>query len=192
MKSNFDIVKDFVPEQSFNLIRDWFEEEEFELGITRHRTSKYGDFRPGNRTNHKITVNGTLNAYSFLITLTHEFAHLLVWNQWGNKVKPHGKEWKLCFAELLTQLVNEKVFPDALNEVVIRHTKSPKASSVRDKNLIRELRRYDDQQSAYIFLDELEEGTIFTLNGKRTFKKGKKQRTRYLCHKIRVFQFLYL
>jgi len=28
---------------------------------------------------------------------------------------------------------------------------------------------------------ELEHGTVFTLNNKRTFKKGEKRRTRYLC-----------
>ncbi|HAD34265.1 MAG TPA: hypothetical protein DCF44_07170 [Chitinophagaceae bacterium] len=45
-----------------------------------------------------MSVNGNLNSYHFLITLLHEIAHMLVWEQFRNRVKPHGLEWKHVFA----------------------------------------------------------------------------------------------
>ena len=41
--------------------------------------------------NHRISVNGNLNKYSFLITLIHELAHLLTFTQYKNRVDPHGR-----------------------------------------------------------------------------------------------------
>ena len=57
------------------------------LTVARERKSILGDYR--HRThyqNHRISVNGNLNKFSFLITLLHELAHLLTFEQHGNSV----------------------------------------------------------------------------------------------------------
>jgi SprT protein len=44
------------------------------------RSSKLGDYRPPQRgLPHRISVNHNLNQHEFLITLIHEMAHLLCW-----------------------------------------------------------------------------------------------------------------
>ena len=107
----------------------------------------------------------------------------LVWNKYKNKVNPHGKEWKNTFTELLTVLLENKVFPNDLTPVVIKHAKQPKASSQADAQLTKALNKYNPTNNL-VHLMELEHGTVFTLNNKRTFKKGEKRRTRYLCEEL--------
>ena len=178
------ILSRYVPEASMPILKNWFTQTPFILNITKKRTTKLGDFR-GEVGKHlcKISVNQNLNSYSFLITLTHEFAHLLVWNKYKNKVNPHGKEWKNTFTELLTVILENKVFPNDLTPVVIKHAKQPKASSQADAQLTKALNKYNPTNNL-VHLMELEHGTVFTLNNKRTFKKGEKRRTRYLCEEL--------
>ena len=54
-------------------------------------------------------MNGDLNPYSFLITTLHEFAHLHTFQQHGNRVNPHGDEWKTNFRKLLIDMI-KKIF----------------------------------------------------------------------------------
>jgi hypothetical protein len=173
-----------VPAESLPLLKKWFNQRPFELVFAKQRSSKYGDFR-GSKKNQlsRISVNSNLNQYAFLITLTHEFAHLLVWDKHQNKVKAHGKEWKTEFNLLMTALLKKEVFPKHLAKVILIHIQNPPASSARDVNLIKELKKYDTP-SDLLQLSELPEGSIFILNKKRKFIKGKKKRTRYLCQEI--------
>ena len=63
--------------------------------FTSERNSRYGDYTaPRNGQNHLITVNHNLNKYAFLITLVHEVAHLVTYNNHRHRVSPHGGEWK--------------------------------------------------------------------------------------------------
>lgn len=178
------ILSRYVPEASMPILKNWFTQTPFILNITKKRTTKLGDFRGevGNQL-CKISVNQNLNSYSFLITLTHEFAHLLVWSKYKNKVNPHGKEWKNTFTELLIVLLENKVFPDDLTPMVVKHAKQPKASSQADVQLTKALNNYNPTNDL-VHLMELEQGTIFSLNNNRTFKKGEKRRTRYLCEDV--------
>lgn len=178
------VLSRYVPEASMPILKNWFTQTPFILNITKKRTTKLGDFRGEvGKQLCKISVNQNLNTYSFLITLTHEFAHLLVWNKYKNKVNPHGKEWKNTFTELLIVLLENKVFPDDLTPMVVKHAKQPKASSQADVQLTKALNKYNPTNNL-IHLMELEQGTIFSLNNNRTFKKGEKRRTRYLCEEV--------
>ena len=57
-----------------------------------------GDFKPLKKSGwSQITINNNLNEYGFLITALHEFAHLLVYEKYKNKVHPQGSEWKKLF-----------------------------------------------------------------------------------------------
>ncbi len=153
------------------------------LTITRDRRTKSGDYRhPLGKKGHRISVNGSLNQYAFLITFVHELAHLVSWEKHGNKVSPHGKEWKEAFKVAMQPYLRPEVFPPDLLALLIQHMKNPKAATVRDLDLMRSLRKHD-QNSEQILLEDVAEGKIFSL-GKRRFTKGEKLRKRYRCEEV--------
>ncbi len=182
--SQFETLKNYIPESSWPILLKWFEQRPFKLKIAKKRTTKFGDFRASLKNETPaISVNSNLNQYAFLITLTHEFAHLLVWHNHKNNVKAHGIEWKTEFSKLMSILLSKNIFPGQLKVVLEQHMINPAASSARDPLLIAELKKYD-APSDLKMLSEIPEGAKFSLNGKRVFIKGKKQRTRYMCTEI--------
>lgn len=184
MNVDFETLKNHVPPESLPILKKWFSQRSFKLKIVKKRTTKYGDFRTTlQQSTPQITVNSDLNPYAFLITLTHEFAHLLVWNKYQYKVKAHGSEWKNEFATLTNVLLTKNIFPEHLKNILSKHISNPPASSARDIELVKELKKYDPPSNT-MHLSEIEEGTLFSLNGSRIFKKGSKRRTRYLCKEV--------
>jgi SprT protein len=184
MEATIKILKNYVPENSLPILHKWFSQRPFNLKITKKRVTKFGDFRASLKNETpQISVNANLNPYAFLITLTHEFAHHLVWKAHGHKVKAHGIEWKTEFSTLMKVLINKNIFPEDLALILENHMKNPAASSARDVNLIKELKKYDVVTN-HIHLSELPEGAQFILNNKRIFIKGKKRRTRFLCKEM--------
>jgi SprT protein len=179
----FDSLEPFVPEGSLPLLKDLLAGEDFHLVVSKPRSTKHGDFKPPQNGNvPRLSVNGNLNSYSFLITLVHEIAHLKVWHQYKNRVKPHGNEWKNTYAQLLMRFIQAGVFPAELQPVLINHCKKPGYASGTDEHLTRALRNYDNV-SRLMCLDDLPVGSHFKL-GKRTFKLGEKLRKRYLCEEV--------
>ena len=184
MAINFEILQNYVPNASLPILKKWFDQRSFDLKISKKRATKFGDFRGSLKNEQpKISVNSNLNEYAFLITLTHEFAHLLVWLKHQHKVKAHGIEWKTEFATLMNVLLTKNVFPEHLKVVLEKHMKNPPASSARDPQLIAELKKYD-APSNLLTLMEIEENSTFILNQKRVFVKGKKRRTRFVCKEV--------
>ncbi|TNE56056.1 MAG: hypothetical protein EP338_00385 [Bacteroidetes bacterium] len=152
--------------------------------IVRPRTSKLGDFRPPHREEKaRITVNGNLNQYSFLITTLHEFAHYHTFLEYGNRVKAHGEEWKMAYRKLLLPLIESEVIPEGIKNALENSLIRTKASSCSDIPLMRELKKYDQQRDGLVFLEEIPKNSVFLLNG-RQFLKGELRRKRYLCHEI--------
>lgn len=161
-------------------------ETPFELKITRTRQTKVGDFTSKRSISHpRITLNQELNPYLFLITYVHEVAHLRVHLQYGNRVDPHGEEWKARFRILMQPVLDPAIFREDILAVLDRHMVNPKASSFADSELTRVLRRYDKDAAQYATLSEIPEGSIFRFQG-RFFKKGKVRRTRVLCHEVKT------
>jgi hypothetical protein len=130
-----------------------------------------------------ITVNAGANPYRFLITLIHEMAHLVAFVEYGHHIRPHGKEWKQTFKELMLPLLNPAVFPKELLPVLASHFKSPKASSSADARLDQELSQFDPNAHG-VFIEELPEGALFTYREKRIFRKGNRRRKRYECLEV--------
>lgn len=181
MEAFFENIKQHVPEQVMPILKKWFTPNPFWLTVTRARTTKFGDYRAKKgQLPHRISVNHNLNKYAFLITLTHEFAHLLVYEKYKKKVLPHGLEWKNQYAALIITLLENNIFTDEIAAVLVEHIKNPAASSCRDFNLTLELKKHDVGEST-IHLIDLPEGAVFSLKNKRVFTKGKKRRTRYFC-----------
>ena len=149
--------------------------------VVKSRKTKLGDFRPNYRNKkHQITINGDLNPYSFLITTLHEFAHLIAHEEFGNRIKPHGKEWKNCYAQLIMPIVDSKELPRDIENALLNSLNSIKASSCSDINLQRVLLQYDAARTDEATLESLNKNSSFALNGK-IFEKGILKRTRFLC-----------
>lgn len=162
------------------------------LNIKPPRRTKLGDFRPAHKGKPaRLSVNGDLNPYAFLITLLHELAHLKTWNQFERSVKPHGAEWKSEFRNLLIPVFELKVFPSSVEMAVAKYLRNPAASSCTDINLQKALREFDAGEKLPT-VDELPINTVFTYNQKRTFRKIEKLRKRIKCQELdsgRVFLF---
>src|SRR3954449_12425656 len=95
-------LSQFIPPVAVPRVLEYLHQYKVHLTITRERKSILGDYRHATRDrNHRISVNGNLNKYSFLITLVHELAHLLTFQHYGNRVQSHGREWKNIYAFLL-------------------------------------------------------------------------------------------
>ena len=105
-------LKNFLPSGTFDAVTHYLHFYKIHLTITRQRKTVLGDYRHQTHvSNHRISVNGNLNPFAFLITLLHEIAHLLAFEQYGKKISAHGREWKNIYTNLLKQFLEHKVFP---------------------------------------------------------------------------------
>src|SRR5919107_445470 len=92
-------LQDFLPEGTYEPVLEYLHHYRVHLTVAKERKSILGDYRHRTKhESHRISVNGNLNKYSFLITLLHELAHLVTFQKHGNKVQSHGKEWKSMYA----------------------------------------------------------------------------------------------
>lgn len=172
-----------VPAATLDYVFKLWLEAPFVLKVTRSRSSKVGDFTGCRNSNrHRITVNRDLNPYLFLLTYIHEVAHLRVYLHYGNRVDPHGIEWKSAFRNLLSPVMEH--FPAEIRHRLALHMTNPKASSFADRELTIALRAYDPGAPNHTMVGDLPEGSVFKLQGKY-FKKGKLRRTRILCREVR-------
>jgi SprT protein len=179
------ILQTHVPPAAVDYCLHLWRESPFELKITRSRNTKVGDFTSkGSKSHPRITLNNDLNPYLFLQTYVHEVAHLRVYLRLGNRVDPHGEEWKSTFTDLMIPLLWEGIFPEEVLHELRRHMINPKASSFADAALMEAFRKFDKNAGSYIVLAQLPEGSIFQFHG-RYFKKGKLRRTRILCQEVK-------
>lgn len=177
-------LEKFLPPAFTSYVHDLLSQSNVIFNIVKPRTTKLGDFRRPKNPNDtpKITINSNLNPYAFLITSLHEIAHLRVYENYRKISKPHGVEWKFEFQKLLQPLILSNAIPDNLRQSLKNTITRTKAASCSDIILSRELKKYDSPNQK-VFLEEIAFGRLFTLN-KKTFKKGKLRRTRYLCHEM--------
>lgn len=185
------ILAKYLPARSVDICCNWIVEKNIHLRITRGRASKYGDYRPKeNGGGHDISVNHDLNPYSFLITFTHEVAHLNCFNRFKHRHDPHGNEWKQEFRALLNEFLKLCIFPEDIEITLRNYIRNPAASSCSDQQLHRVLKKYDKQSDTPVLhLEELELGTAFRINQSRSslvFLKGQRKRTRYHCIDIKT------
>jgi len=172
----------YLPQGSFENVVHFLHKYRVHLTVTRERKSVLGDYRNAVRgKNHRITVNGNLNKYAFLITLLHELAHLLTYEQYGHRVNAHGKEWKKVYGLLLADFISKKIFPPDIEHELKCSLTNPAASSCAEESLMRILRKYDERKNGVCFLEELPHGSLFKIKDGRIFQKGEKLRKRFKC-----------
>lgn len=181
-----DVLAQFLPEGAFPLVAPYFREHTIHLTLTRDRKSVLGDYRMPTSAvpYHRISINITLNKYSFLITLLHELAHLLVFNAMGLKHAPHGREWKEQFKKELKPFLSKQLFPPDIEQALTAYLKNPAASTCTDPNLYKTLYRYDEPKQGFCLVDDLPPGAMFESERGRVFEKLEQRRTRYRCREV--------
>jgi hypothetical protein len=180
-------LQDYLPPGTYDAVLAYLRQYKVHLTVARERKSILGDYRHStHHANHRISVNGNLNTYSFLITLLHELAHLLTFEQYGNKVLAHGREWKMISAKMLAQFIQHKIFPADIEAELLRSLQNPAASTCAEDGLLRILRKYDAKETHHRLVEELSVHALFRTSDGRIFKKGEKLRKRYKCVEVKT------
>tara|TARA_R110002167_G_scaffold218932_2_gene423545 strand:+ start:4280 stop:4831 length:552 start_codon:yes stop_codon:yes gene_type:complete len=154
------------------------------LKIVDERVTRHGDYRKMPDGKHQITINATVNKYQFLITLVHEIAHLVAFEKYGRRIKPHGIEWKKTFQHMMLPFIRPEIFPSQLLPILAQHFKNPKASSSTDARLSIALKHFNVQQSENSYVFELPKGSVFKIYNGKLFRKGNKRTKRYECMEL--------
>jgi SprT protein len=174
-----DSLKEFLPQKSYDTVSYWLKKYNCTLSIKKPRTTKLGDYR-FHKNKHYISINNNLNPYSFLLTLTHEIAHMVVAENYSPRVLPHGIEWKNEFKKLMIGFI--PIFPIKIQQCLAKHLKNPKSSSSSDYELVKALREYDKNPT--LTISDIPNGSkFFTPNGKM-YLKEKKIKTRFQCKSL--------
>ncbi len=179
------ILEKYIPTHAVEPVFGLIRVNNIHLKIVNERKTRHGDYRnlPGGV--HQITVNANLNKYRFLITLVHEIAHLLAFENFGRNIKPHGEEWKRTFQKLMLPFIRPEIFPAQLLPLIARHFRNPKASSDTDAHLSVALKQFDEENDKnYIF--EIPHGGIFRIYNGKVFKKGERRIKRYECVEVKT------
>jgi hypothetical protein len=179
-------LEDFLPEGSFQSVIHYIQHFKVHLTITQKRRSVLGDYRHAVMgKNHRISINGNLNKFEFLITLLHELAHLLTFEKFSNKVEPHGKEWKTIYSTLLIDFVQQQLFPPEIVKALQKSIINPAATANGETELLMVLRKYDQKKrEGYFHIADLPVGSVFQTEDGRIFRKGNKRRKRFACIEI--------
>ena len=184
-------LRPYLPDQSLEYVMGWIDGRRIYMRIARGRRTKLGDYRPPQKDDiHRISVNGDLNPFEFLITLTHEIAHLATWEKYGRRARPHGAAWKIQYASMMATLLEKKIFPEEIESIIRQLVANPKAGSKSNTDLTRALHSHNQVQTG-VFLEDLPAGALFSLLDGRKFRKEEKLRKWYRCvnqHNRRIYR----
>jgi hypothetical protein len=186
-----ETLSKYLPEHAVKPVLELIMSHGVHLKIVNERVTRHGDYRKGLSGKHEITVNGSLNKYRFLMTLVHEISHLVAFEKFGRKIKPHGAEWKYTFQQLMVPFLRPEIFPGQLLPLLARHFRNPAASSDTDATLSLALKQFDkDNDKNYIF--EIPYGSLFRIHNGKIFKKIALRTKRYECLEVnsgRIYLF---
>lgn len=185
-ETSLRLLERFLPPRTFELVAPYFKNHTIHLSLTRERKSVLGDYRhpTADFPYHRISVNLNLNQYSFLITLVHEIAHLLVYVNFKNSVSPHGGEWKTQFRHMLIPYLGKHIFPPDVEKALFAYLHNPAASTCTDSRLYKALYRYDEPKPGYKMVDELEPGHWFETEDGEVYEVVEHLRTRTRCRNL--------
>ena len=181
-------LQQFLPPGAFEPVTQYLIQYKVHLTITKERETLLGDYRRAvDGKNHRISVNGNLNTYAFLITLLHELAHLLTFDNYGHRIAAHGKEWKNEYSKILAQFLLHKLFPPDIEKALLKSLQNPAATTCGEEHLTRVLRKYDEKKhkNGLLMIEELHDGNLFRTKDGRVFKRIAKLRKRYKCIEVK-------
>lgn len=178
------IFSKYFPPTTVEYCHALWQEHRFKFIVSPKRQTKLGDYRfLPDKNHHIVTVNGNLNPYSFLTTYIHEVAHMTTFKRYGNKVLPHGKEWKAEFLTLFIPLLHEPTLPKEVICKLKAYLKNPRASSCSEQGLFELSSQKTHLKENETYLKDLPFEYTFKLK-KRVFKKIELRRTRILCEEV--------
>jgi hypothetical protein len=177
------ILQKYLPERSVVSCLALIQQHGVHLKIVNERVTRHGDYRKLLDGKHLITINATTNQYQFLITLVHEIAHLVAFEKYGKRIKPHGVEWKYTFQHLMLPFIRPEIFPNKLLPILAKHFRNPRASSGVDTRLSLALKQFDEKEDkTYVF--ELPVGSVFRIYNGKLYRKGNKRTKRFECIEV--------
>ena len=174
---SIELIKNYLPEHSLPYLKTWFGQHQIYIRITRDRNSKLGDYRKKPDGSYLITINSTLQQDLFFFVLTHELAHLLAFHRYGQRILPHGKEWKKVFREMLQESIG--VYPTDLQPVILQFSRSPKANFMASDGLVRYFYS-PEEEDPKTFIENLKEGDFF-LYRENEYQIIHQLKKNYLC-----------
>lgn len=185
-EKSFSFLQQFLPEGSYDQVEPFFKTHVIHLTLTNDRRSVMGDYRHPvpDVPFHRISINANLNKYSFLITLLHELAHLFTYVHFGNKISPHGKEWKTQFRHILIPFMGKRFFPSDVERALYAYLHNPAASTCTDSELFKSLYNYDEHKPGYKLVDNIGLNQFFEIEDGEVFQKVEKLRTRSKCRSL--------
>ena len=173
-------LEKYLPENTLPFLKNWFGEFYLHIKITRGRNSKLGDYRKKPDKSHQITINSTLQPQLFFFVLTHELAHLIAFEKYGNRISPHGAEWKTTFRIMLLESIS--IYSDDLKPIILQFSKSPKANFMASPDLVKyfHIEDYEDETS---YIEDLSIGDQFIYKKQRYIIEEKRKKN-YLCNQL--------
>lgn len=182
-EKTFAFLEQFLPPNTFDKVAPFFQTHAIHLTLTHERKSLLGDYRSPSAAEpyHRISVNATLNQFSFLITLLHELAHLETFIHFRDSVSPHGREWKTQFRHILIPFLGKRIFPADVEKALHAYLHNPAASTCTDPALFKALYRYDERKPGYKLVDDIEINKFFATDDGRIYQKLEHLRTRAKC-----------
>jgi hypothetical protein len=192
-----DHLQEYLPPGTASAVTDYLHRYKVHLTVAKERKSILGDYRHRTHSsNHRISVNGNLNPFAFLVTLLHELAHLLTFEQHGRSVSAHGREWKTIYGQLLKQFLStpgsgaeQRIFPPDIERELLLSLNNPAASSCAEDGLLRALRKYDNKPGHHLLVEELPPNSLFRIKDGRIFQKGEQLRKRFKCKEVKTGKF---
>lgn len=174
---SISLLEKYLPENSLPYLKTWFSDYAIHIKITKGRNSKLGDYRKMSDKSHQITINSTLQPQLFFFVLTHELAHLIAFEKYGNLISPHGAEWKNTFRIMLLESISN--YEDDLKGIILKFSKSPKANFMSSPDLVRyfHIEDYEDESS---YIEDLSIGDQFIYK-KQMYQIEEKRKKNYLC-----------
>ena len=170
-------LEKYLPENTLPFLKTWFGEHYIHIKITKARNSKLGDYRKMPDKSHQITINSTLQPQLFFFVLTHELAHLLAFENFGNRISPHGSEWKNTFRTMLLESIS--IYSEDLKPIILKFSKAPKANFMSSPDLVKyfHIENYEDETS---YIEDLETDTRFIYRKQTYIIEGKRKKN-YIC-----------
>ena len=170
-------LQKYLPENTLPFLKTWFGEHYIHIKITKARNSKLGDYRKMPDKSHQITINSTLQPQLFFFVLTHELAHLLAFENFGNRISPHGSEWKNTFRTMLLESIS--IYSEDLKPIILKFSKAPKANFMSSPDLVKyfHIENYEDETS---YIEDLETEDRFIYRKQTYIIEGKRKKN-YIC-----------
>lgn len=177
---SISLLEKYLPNHCLPHLKKWFGDYSIHIKITKRRNSKLGDYRKMLDKSHQITLNSTLQPQLFFFVLTHELAHLLAFENFGNRISPHGAEWKHTFRTMLLESIS--IYDEDLKPILLKFLKSPKANFMASPDLVRYF-HIEDYEDESFYIEDLEIKDQFIYR-KQIYIIEEKRKKNYLCTQL--------